>query len=230
MASVSEFLCQYPHKRPTATVEGSTLCSGCVRRFRESLPEVARLWIASQELSGVMSSQKGEGGRRGPSSKPPSDIDLIAMEDMRTEYTPGSDIVPVNRWIVEIDQRVALERGFGPGKTILESLGGINRNIDYISTREYGPDVVSKFGLMQTALRRQCGEVRHAVGTCQAPTETGDDCGGTLRQDRDGSATVRCNRCREVWSDGGVVEAWGQLRRLGAILDNGEINDYEEGL
>ena len=224
---VSDWICVSRHRKDIATVPGLMVCGGCIRSIQESLPEVARLLRQAQDLTGVLSSKVGGGGRRGPSSKPPTDLDLLAIMDTRTQYDPGSDIAPVARWIIELSSRIGLERQMKPGKTYQERLAFIHRNIDYLATKAYAGDAVSRFVVMRRVLRRQCGEQRNVIDTCQSPIEDGSDCGGNLYQAEDGSASVECSKCGDKWTDGAVLIAYGELRRLGLILESGERTTEE---
>lgn len=228
MSETDQGLCGSNHRKPTATLPGQSICGGCKKALIENVGEVARLLTQVDDL-GTLSARRGSGGRRGPSSQAPTDLDLIAIMDHRTQYDPGSDIAPVARWISTAAAQIARERNQAQVSSELRhKLALIHRNIDFLTTRPYAPTVAEHFAIMKRVLRSLCGENRHVIDRCTAPMEDGTDCGGPLFQAEDGSATVQCAKCLDKWSDGAVLVAYGELRRLGLILQSGERIEEEE--
>lgn len=226
--TVSEWICLGRHAEPVGTAEGSYLCPGCQKALEAGLESLARYWSDAMELEGPSWSQRRGGSRRGPGSSAPTNLDLVAMADRRSTYVPGST-PPVARWIYEAAVRVARERKFQLPPDVMGQIGLLWGSRHWLAHQDWVDRLLRRLAIATGALRRITGEVRHVIDRCTAPDADGAECGGPLLQDRDGRAAVTCARCGETWSEGGVLEAYGELRRLGLILRSGErANTTEE--
>lgn len=220
---MSEWICMGNHADPVQTQPGLYLCKGCAKRHRENVLELARLWQDLQDMERPAYSARASGGRRGPSSSAPGSMDMLALTDVRSQYEPGG-LPPVANWMRTVAHRISTERRVTRPQSTGEQILLVYRHLNWVQEQEWLDEWLWRLRAMLNGLRRLTGETRHVIDRCQAlhPDMDGQECGGPLLQDRDGSASVTCQRCGDRWSDGAVVEAYGELRRLGMILGSGE--------
>lgn len=222
---MSEGLCRVHGTEPAPLAgAGGQMCDGCRQRLIDGLRELSRLWQSVEVLASSAATRPRGGGRRGPASSAPTDLDLLAVMDRRSGASPGSELVPVAALVGGWADKLADDRRFARCATVYGQLAMLRVNIDWLVAQTWVVDVAAGVRRCLWMLRRLCGEQRHVIDHCVEPDPDlpDRDCGGPLLQDRDGSAAVVCGRCRTRWSDGDVFAAFGALRRLGMILDSGE--------
>ena len=193
------------------------ICTGCAAKVRRDLDTVGR-------LRAQLDPTPGRAGRTGraigkPGSKPPANLTIIAMADIRSHFrltedgeadpdnvtNVDADLLTEARWVIE-------ERRLNPPmRDVSDSLRILNIHLDWITEHRR----IDEFAAVITGCAHALRTVLHdwpetSVGRCTAAHAERDACGGPLRLAYDGQLPedpdaavapthIVCSWCADVW-------------------------------
>lgn len=193
------------------------ICTRCTNRIRRDLDTVGRLRHQLDPTPGRTGSNGRAPGK--PGSKPPANLTVIAMSDVRSHIRIGddgthdpddvacidADLLTEARWVIE-------ERDLHPPmRDAFDSLRVLNIHFDWIVRHPRADEFAA---VIEGCARGLRGVLRDwpdaAVGTCPAEHPDRDACGGPLRLDYRGPLSldpdaqvapthVVCDWCGGVW-------------------------------
>jgi hypothetical protein len=191
------------------------ICTRCTNRIRRDLDTVGRLRHQLDPTPGRTGSNGRAPGK--PGSKPPANLTVIAMSDIRSRIRIGddgthdpddvanvdADLLTEARWVIE-------ERDLHPPmRDAFDSLRVLNIHFDWIVRHPRADEFAA---VIEGCARGLRGVLRDwpdaAVGTCPATHPTRDTCGGPLRLDYRGplaldpDAQVKPTHVVCGWCDG----------------------------
>lgn len=193
------------------------ICTGCATKLRRDLDTVGRLRAQLDPTPGRGGSGTRASGK--PGSKPPANLTVISMADIRSRYRTtddgqpdpdnvtcvDSDLLTEARWVIE--QR----RLNPPMRDVFDSLRILNIHFEWIITGtradEFSAVLTGCAHGLRTVLRDW---PETSVGRCPAAHQERDACGGPLRLayddapvDADAAPTpthVVCGWCGDAWA------------------------------
>lgn len=210
--------------RTAAAVEPGYLCPGCDQSLLDAVRACARLWDQMVELAtgGGGGSNSGTPNR---SLRAPTRLDILSVMDTRSR--DGGGVTPVAALFADWAELIAFRRRFAQPRDTYSQIRFVEANWRWVKEQEWVGDLARDVRRSKSALSGLCGETRRAIARCQAPhpdPQVDEDCNGPLLQDADGAAAVTCAKCGDRFSDGAVFQGFGELRRLGLILESGEAS------
>ena len=192
------------------------ICTGCAAKVRRDLDTVGR-------LRAQLDPTPGRAGRTGraigkPGSKPPANLTIIAMADIRSHFrltddgeadpdnvtNVDADLLTEARWVIE-------ERRLNPPmRDVFDSLRILNIHLDWITEHRRIDEFAAVLSGCAHGLRSVLRDWPEAsVGRCTAAHPERDACGGPLRlaydddpMDADTPPTpthVVCGWCGDAW-------------------------------
>ena len=193
------------------------ICTRCTNRIRRDLDTVGRLRHQLDPTPGRTGSNGRAPGK--PGSKPPANLTVIAMSDVRSHIRIGddgqhdpddvanvdADLLTEARWVIE-------ERDLHPPmRDAFDSIRVLNIHFDWLVRHPRADEFAA---VIEGCARGLRGVLRDwpdaAVGTCPAEHPDRDACGGPLRLDYRGPLPldpdaqvapthVVCDWCGGVW-------------------------------
>ena len=193
------------------------ICNNCNTKVRRDLDTVGR-------LRAQLDPTPGRAGRTGrvsgkPGSKPPANLTIIAMADIRSHFritddgeadpdnvtNVDADLLTEARWVIE-------ERRLNPPmRDVFDSLRILNIHFDWITEHPR----IDEFAAVITGCAHALRTVLHdwpetSVGRCTAAHPERDACGGPLRLAYDGQLPedpdaavapthIVCSWCTDAW-------------------------------
>ena len=193
------------------------ICTSCTAKIRRDLDTVGRLRAQLDPTPG----RAGRAGRVSgkPGSKPPANLTIIAMADIRSHFrmtedgeadpdnvtNVDADLLTEARWVIE-------ERKLNPPmRDVFDSLRILNIHLDWITEHpridEFAAVIAGCAHGLRTVLRDW---PETSVGRCTAAHPERDACGGPLRLAYDGQLPddpdaavapthIVCSWCADVW-------------------------------
>ena len=169
------------------------ICTGCAAKVRRDLDTVGRLRAQLDPTPGRTGSAGRASGK--PGSKPPANLTIIAMADIRSHFrltddgeadpdnvtNVDADLLTEARWVIE-------ERRLNPPmRDVFDSLRILNIHLDWITEHPR----IDEFAAVITGCAHALRTVLHdwpetSVGRCTAAHPERDACGGPLRLAYDG--------------------------------------------
>ncbi len=211
------------HKGPrsAAAVEPGWLCPGCDKGVLDALRDCARLWDQMIELA-TGAGGGSPSGAPGSSLRAPTRLDILAVMDPRSR--PDGNLAPAAAYFADWAWFIAAERRFARPQGTYNQIRFIETNWRWVKEQNWVGDLAREVRDSRATLAGLCGETKRVIARCQAPhpdPQVDEDCNGPLFQDADGAAGVTCAKCGDRFSDGAVFQGFGELRRLGLILESG---------
>ena len=193
------------------------ICTSCTAKIRRDLDTVGRLRAQLDPTPG----RTGPAGRASgkPGSRPPANLTVLAMADIRSRYRTDDDGEPDKDNVTCVDADLLTEartviearRLNPPMRDVFDSLRILNIHFDWIC----GSDRVDEFAAVLAGCARGLRTVlrdwpESAVGRCTAAHPTRDTCGGPLRMDYQGPLPadpdaavapthIVCAWCSDTW-------------------------------
>lgn len=214
------------HKGPrsAAAVEPGHLCLGCDKAVLGAVRDCARLWDQMLELA-TGTGGGSHSGTPGSSLRAPTRLDILSLMDPRSR--PDGDLPPAAAIFADWAGLIAEQRRFTTPRDTYSQIRFVESNWRWVQEQPWVGDLAREVRRVRSVLVGLCGETRRVIARCQAPhpdPQMDEDCNGPLFQDADGAAAVTCAKCGDRFSDGAVFQGFGELRRLGLILESGEAS------
>lgn len=204
-------LCPLPHRGHAPAIDPpQTMCDSHVVQLRDRLTDIQRWWDDIDALAEAAGTS-GHGGH-GLNSKPPVRLDILALTDRHTD--PAGDIPPAVVILTSAANWIARIRHLTPVASAPAALGLLRVHGLALGDHPYPQAVHGRLSRVWFYLRRQVGEHRHVLATCQQPTpDSDDDCGGPITWTGRTIGTIAvCGRCGDEWTDSVVDFYWAQKR------------------
>ena len=193
------------------------ICTSCTAKIRRDLDTVGRLRAQLDPTPGRTGSAGRAAGK--PGSKPPANLTIIAMADIRSHFritddgeadpdnvtNVDADLLTEARWVIE-------ERRLNPPmRDVFDSLRILNIHLDWITEHPR----IDEFAAVITGCAHALRTVLHdwpetSVGRCTAAHPERDACGGPLRLAYDDHPVeaevaptpthVVCGWCGDAWA------------------------------
>lgn len=182
---------------------GLRICWPCANRIHHHVTDLARLWRDITTLTAPGATAPRGGGRRGPNSSAPTDLDALDTKNATADL--------ITSWC----RLVADERGFKlPHPHIPTRITWLASNTDWLAAHETIADFASEIAHARTQLRSLAGEALTRIAWCQEPhpdPQIDGPCGGPLIHYPGSVTPVRCGDCGADWTAGAIQLAIEQL-------------------
>ena len=206
-------LCPLPHRGHAPHIDPpATMCHTHTQQLRDRITDITRWWDDIDALASAAGTS-GHGGH-GLNSKPPVRLDILALTDMHTH--DGGDIPPAAAILTSTANWIARARRLTPIAGPRAALGLLRVHGLALGDHPNPQAVHGRLSRVWFYLRRQVGESRHVLATCQQPhpdPQNDDECGGPITwTGRSIGAIAVCGRCHDEWTDSLVDFYWAQKR------------------